>query len=147
MKRQILSFVGVTLGLASASHASYHDPNLSGIRILNRRKDTVYNVSVHLSRLFPKAGAHAPSDREVDTAIRLRLRILVDGKQLKPAGVTVINDWKNDQVTWQTVVPGHYQSVNVLKCLFPEDRNSSTLVSVLKDGVVEREWILESKRG
>ena len=102
------------------------------------------NVSTHLSRLFKSGVADAPTDNEVDLAIQMRLKLLIDGKPFAPDAASVINDFKNDMVTWQAIVPKNAPKVEVLQRLFPEDSSSRTLVSFLQDGQLLQEILLDA---
>ena len=130
-----------------ARPAAAHDPSLSGIRIIYRRADVVVNVTTHISRLLRaegKAGG-VMSPFEMDRAVRRRLHVRLDGRDLKPQTANVIADNANDLLTWQTVVPGTVRQWEVLGRLYPEDRGSRTVVSVVRDGQSIEETFLDDQ--
>lgn len=122
-----------------------HDPSLSGIRILYRRNDVVVNVTTHISRLREAEGKGQMtlSTAELDQAVRRRLHIRFDGKAWIPGGVNVIGDNTNDLLSWQAVVTAPVRECEVAERLYPEDGSSRTVVTILRDGQVIRETLLE----
>ena len=134
----------VLVGWAAPARA--HDPSLSGIRILYRRNDAVVNVTTHLSRLRRAEGrGDAPmTPGEIDGAVRRRLRVRFDGRDFVPARSNVISDNAADFLSWQTVTPTPVGNCEVLARLYPEDPQSRTVVSVLRDGQVVQETLLDA---
>lgn len=133
------------LGLfAAPSHA--HDPALSGIRVLYRSHDVVVSVMTHLSRLrrAEGRGADAMTPTETDAAVRRRLRVRFDGKAFVPSQATVLTDNNADALSWQSVTSAPLKNCEVLSRLYPEDPQSRTVVSLLRDGQTVQETLMDA---
>lgn len=159
-----LSVLMLVLG---RGQAYAHDPSLSGIRILFRTgkvADVVVNVTTHISRLTTAEATTTPTiktndprtdpkakppltQQQMDLAIRRRLKLRIDGVNFIVSPRTKIHlivDPANDMLIWQAVRPGTAQDCDVLTRLYPEDPNSRTVVSVLRDGTPIRDAMLEA---
>jgi len=122
--------------VSAASPALAHDPALTGIRVLFRRHDVVVTVTTALSRLsqaerWDAASATAAAE---DTAVRRRLKLRFDGKELLWPKANLIEDRAGDLLCWQTVVPQPDHTVNALGPLYPEDPGANTVLTILRDG-------------
>ncbi len=141
---QILFIAAIALCIALPALA--HDPSLSGIRIVYRDADVVVNVTTHISRLLrSEGGTKAMSPAALDQAIRKRLHVTIDGQEIQPKSANVIGDNANDLLTWQTIVPIHASTCEVLSRLYPEDPASRTVVSVVRGGQTVREAFLDDQ--
>lgn len=132
--------------LGAASPARAHDVSLSGIRVLYRRQDVVVNVTTHISRLLRAEGTGRTTMTpvELDLAVRRRLHLRFGGKDLVAQHANVIGDDANDLLTWQTVLPASIATCEVLVRLYPEDPNSHTVVTLIRDGQVFQEALLDA---
>ena len=146
MVPRIALILGLTLctlfGAVSPAHA--HDPAVSGIRVLYRRHDVVVSVTTALSRLRRAEGWNETGGTmvEMDTAIRRRLKLQVDGKDLIGPKANLIADSAGDLLCWQTVVPLPDHTVQALGPLYPEDSASNTVLTILRDGQAVEEMLL-----
>jgi ABC-type nickel/cobalt efflux system permease component RcnA len=129
----LLTLAGAFSVIAPA-HA--HDPAVSGIRVLYRTHDVVVTVTTALSRLSTAEGwdAAGGTSDAVDAAVRRRLKLEVDGTARNWPKATVIADWASDLLCWQTVLPLPIHRVEALAPLYPEDANSHTILTILRDG-------------
>ncbi len=127
-----------------SGRANAHDPSLSGIRILFRKSDVVVNVTTHISRILKADNLQENSSEVIlDSAIRNRLKLRIDGEVFVPVSPHLIVDRPNDMLIWQSVRPKPGYSCDILARLYPEDKTSKTVFSVLRDGKPIREALLE----
>jgi hypothetical protein len=132
--------------MGAASPARAHDISLSGIRVLYRHSEVVVNVTTHISRLLRAEGAGRTTltPVELDLAIRRRLHLRFEGKDPVAQQANVIGDNANDLLTWQAVLPASTATCEVLARLYPEDPNSRTVVTLMRDGQVCQEALLDA---
>ena len=141
----LLCAVYILCALAgAAAPVRAHDVALSGIRVLYRRSDVVVNVTTHISRLLRAEGRTTLTPVEMDLAVRRRLRLRLGGKEPIAPQATVIGDNANDLLTWQTILPASTQTCEVLARLYPEDAASRTAVTILRNGQVTEEALLDA---
>jgi hydrogenase/urease accessory protein HupE len=129
-----------------APSAVAHDSSLSAIRLIYRDKDTVISVSTHISRLAQSHGCavSSMSSSAIKEAIDHRLVMRLDGKSIETHNASVSVDNANDLVTWQTVVAARPKSFDVLARIYPDDKFSQTVVTVVKDGQASEEYLLNA---
>ncbi|MDR3614317.1 MAG: HupE/UreJ family protein [Candidatus Obscuribacterales bacterium] len=134
------------LVVSVALQAVAHDSSLSAIRFIYRDKDTVVSVSTHISRLAQSQGCAVSlmSSSSIKEAVDHRLLMRLDGKSIETQNASVSIDKANDLVTWQTVVAPQPKSLDVLARLYPEDKLSQTVVTVVKDGQASEEYLLNA---
>ncbi len=137
----------VSLLDASVGPALAHDPSLSGIRILYRRHDVVVSVLTHLSRLRRAEGwgDAAMTASEIDRAVQRRLRVRFDGNEFVPTQANVIDDNASDMLSRQTVITVPVKESEILARLYPEDPQSRTVVSLMRDGQTVQETLLDAE--
>lgn len=145
--RALFQILIIAIGIGVALPALAHDSSLSGIRIIYRDSDVVVNVTTHISRLLRSEGSGnvAMNPVALDQAIRKRLHVRIDGTGLLPVHANVIGDNANDLLTWQTIVPIHASTCEVLSRLYPEDPASRTVVSVVRSGQTVLETFLDDQ--
>lgn len=143
--RIVVRFLAVALFLIPGTPAHAHDPSLSGIRLLFRQNDVVVTVSTHISRMVRAEGGGRSglSPVEIDLAVRRRLHLRIDGVKFVPGKANVIGDSANDLLTWQATMPDCAKTCDVEARLYPEDAASRTVVTILRDGVVVRDALLD----
>jgi hypothetical protein len=136
----------ILLSLALIRAVGAHDPQLSGLRVLVSPGTTVVSVTTHLSRLAAAEGTAngALDPSAADRAIRRRLRLRFAGKDFPPARAHVLYDARNDIVVWQTRLKEEAADPEVLARLYPEDPTSRLVVTVVRDGQVAQETLLDS---
>jgi hypothetical protein len=134
-----------------------HDIALSAIRIIYRPDDVLVSVSIHLSELAKSENADLSrmTDAGLDLAIRKRVHLRFDGKDSAFGKAFVIRDSASDHLTWQVVADRSANKSNaaksfdesseceVLSRLCPEQQNSSTIVSIIRDGQAVHEELLD----
>ena len=141
---KVAVMVSIAAILLVTGRANAHEPSLSGIRVLFRKADVVVNVTTHISRLVNANNLpQNPSESILDNGIRGRLALNIDGIRFVPVNAHVIVDRQNDMLIWQSVVPKAAKSCDVLARLYPEDKTSKTVFSVLRDGKPVRDALLE----
>ncbi|MBV9868776.1 MAG: HupE/UreJ family protein [Abitibacteriaceae bacterium] len=131
MQRLLLLILTLSLGIAGQAH----DPQLSGLKIIWNNDDITLSVVTHASKL--KAA-------DPDAAIRQHLKVRLDDKDFVPVTSHVMRDPANDVVMWQTQYQGSVARLEVLSRLYPEDVNSRLVVSVIKQGHVVQEVLLDA---
>jgi HupE / UreJ protein len=129
----IRTFLAALLVLWLSLAALAHDPQLSGIRIIVGKGQTVVSVLTHLSQLN-KAEGKTLDTVGIEIALRQRVRLRFGGKDFQPQKTNLLRDDPNDLVTWQVTLPEEVQEPEVLARLYPEDPTSKTVVTLLKDG-------------
>ncbi len=138
----VLLVVCVLLSLSGPARA--HDTALSGIRIVYRDQDVIVNAMTPISRLLRAEGRTALTPVELDRAVRRRLHLRFDGRDLLPKNVNVIGDNANDILSWQTIVTITAKECEVLARLYPEDAQSRTVVTIMWKGQAVQETLLDA---
>jgi hypothetical protein len=132
----------------AASKCAAHDLSLSGVRVVYRSSDAVVSVTTHISRLL-RADGKGPDtvldSRKLGEELENRLHLLFDGKPFLTSTPYVIADKANDLLVWQTVVsPAPSANLELLSRLYPEDKSSRTVVSIVRDGQLVEEVLLDA---
>ena len=124
--------------------ADAHDIALSAIRIIYRPNDILVSVSIHLSQLAKaeKLDLSQMTDAGLDLAVRKRVHIRFDGKDSTFGKAFINRDSVSDHLTWQ-VVAKKSSECEVLSRLCPEQQNSSTVISIIRDGQTVQEELLD----
>lgn len=139
------AFLWVLIAWALGSTARAHDPNLSGIKVLVGGGRTVVSVSTHRSQLESADGLTGKEPPvALDRAIRERLKLKLDGQAFAPKTSRLLPDDTSDLLVWQATLDREASDPEVLARLFPEDPSSRTVVSLVKDGLVVREDLLDA---
>ena len=141
MKRRVLLLIAALL---LALPALAHDPMLSGIRVIVGEGKTVVSAMTHVSQLTISEGRKTLSPAEIDLAFRRRVRLRFAGRDFAPGKTNVLRDDPNDLVTWQATVEGEAADPEVLARLYPDDPSSRLVVSVVREGVVTQETLLDA---
>jgi hypothetical protein len=121
-----------------------HDQALSGIRVIYRPDDVLVSVSTHLSQLA-RAEHRELTDaknNELEHALRKRLHLRFNGKDFVPGDAHLIADKRNDQLIWQVILDKSASNCEVLSRLYPDARDSITVVSFVRDGVTVKDELL-----
>ena len=138
-------WLAVLAAWALCPSARAHDPQLSGIKVLVGGGRTVVSVTTHRSQLESAgglSGKEPPAAR--DLAIRQRLKLKLDGELFDPKTSRVLPDDEADLLVWQATLDREASGPEVLARLYPEDPSSRTVVSLVKDGLVVREDLLDA---
>ncbi len=128
----------------AGQRAKAHDPALSGIRVLFNSSGVIVNVSTHISRLKRAEDRTSMTQSEIESAIIRRLQILIDGSPPVFVQPTLILDPANDLIIWQARLTHPAKLCEVKSRLYPEDGYSRTVVSIVRDGVVVQNALLDS---
>jgi hypothetical protein len=144
-KLTCLFAIGVVVALLVAgSTANAHDPALSGIRVLFSTTGVIVNVTTHMSRLKKAEKRAAMSRDDMESALRRRLRLLLDGSAPAFARPNVILDPANDLIIWQGRIDHTAKLCEVQSRLYPEDASSRTVVTMIRDGIAVQDALLDS---
>jgi len=132
--------------VGTALQAVAHDLSLSAIRLIFRDKDAVVSVSTHISRLAQSQGCapNSMSSSAIKEAIDHRLSMRLDGNSLETQKASVSVDKANDLAIWQAVIAPSPKSFDVLSRLYPDDKLSQTVVTVVRDGQASEEFLLNA---
>lgn len=109
--------------LAAQSFA--HDPSISGLKIILGKDGAVVSVLTHISnfgKLDPKAN------------IAAQIKLLVNGRVWVCQSPEIVLDQKSDIMTLQAKINEPVETVEVTERLFPENPNSKTIITVMKNG-------------
>jgi hydrogenase/urease accessory protein HupE len=77
-------------------------------------------------------------------AIDRRLQMRLDGKSIEKESASVSVDNANDLVIWQLAIAPQPKSFDVLARLYPDDKSSQTVVTVVRDGQASEEYLLNA---
>lgn len=109
--------------LAAQSFA--HDPSISGLKIILGKDGAVVSVLTHISnfgKLDPKAN------------IAAQIKLLVNGRVWVCQSPEIVLDKKSDIMTLQAKINEPVETAEVTDRLFPENPNSKTIITVMKNG-------------
>ncbi|MCE9558265.1 MAG: HupE/UreJ family protein [Armatimonadetes bacterium] len=138
MKRWLIGL----LFLGVASFAAAHDPNLSGIRVIIWPNRTVVSVLTHISKLAKISGPVTESN--MNQLVADRLKLVLDGEDFIAAKPIHTLDTENDILTYQATVLSSAKTVEMLSRIYPDDPESRTLVSIVRDGANTDEVLLDA---
>jgi hypothetical protein len=142
--RVVLLSVVAAMGWLSICSVGAHDLSISGIRIIYRTDDVLVCVSTHLSQLSKaeKTDLSNASASSIDHAVQKRLHLRFNGRDFIPGKTYLIPDAANDQLSWQATADKSSSDYEVLSRLYPEDSNSITVVSCVRNGQSQKEDLL-----
>jgi len=145
--RALLLWVVATTMVILPQSVSAHDIAISGIKIIYRPDDVLVCVSTHLSQLSKaeKLDLNRATPADIDFALRKRVHLRFNGVDFVPGKAFVMKDLVNDQLSWQASVEKSSTGYEVLSRLYPEDSNSSTIVSCVRDGQSVQEDLLSGE--
>lgn len=117
--------------------ACAHDLKLSSIKVRLEKSGVAVSVQAH---------SHALSDNAQPAAeLSRRLKLRLDGKPFQADSSQILRDTANGIVIWQAERKGAASKVQVDAPLFPEKAGESTVVTILKDGQVLSEALVNAK--
>ena len=131
------------LALLLALPVLAHDPMLSGLRVIVGGGKTVVSVTTHISQLTEAEGKPL-EPLTMDRAFRKRVRLRFSGTDFAPQKTNLLRDNPNDLVTWQATLDKEVTDPEVLARLYPDDSSSKLVVSVLRDGSLVQETVLDA---
>lgn len=140
--RFLLSLVALVV-LASCAKA--HDAGFSGIKIIQRDHDYVVSVMMHRTELLQAEHKANLAPEEIQSAVGDRLRLTIAGE---PAGTQpglLLTDEANDSITVQYTTKGSATKIECKQRLFPEIEGSKTILTVLKEGQIDQEILLDER--
>jgi hypothetical protein len=136
-------FLTLCLALLMALPALAHDPMLSGLRVIVGGGKTVVSVTTHIS-LLTEAEGKPLEPLAMDLAFRRRVRLRFSGTDFAPQKTNLLRDDPNDLVTWQATLDKEVAAPEVLARLYPNDPSSKLVVSVLREGSLVQETVLDA---
>ena len=84
------------------------------------------------------------SSSAIKEAIDHRLSVRLDGQSIETQNASVSVDNFNDLVTWQAIVAPQPRSFAVLARIYPDDKLSQTVVTVVRNGHASEEYLLNA---
>ena len=111
--------------LIFAAQSFGHDPSISGLKIILDKDGAVVSVLTHINNLG-KTDPKATYAKEI--------KMLVNGQPWVCRNPDIMLDKKSDIVTLQAKIDVPVETVEVTDRLFPDNPNSKTIITVMKDG-------------
>lgn len=128
--------ISCLLFVVLAACAVAHDAGLSGMKILLEKGGAIVSVTAHIKD-FGKLDARENFPSEIN--------LVVNGKKWECVNPQIVVDKPNDNITLQARIDEPIQTLEVVERLFPDDPNSKTIVTVMKDGEAVGKGVLTTE--
>jgi len=127
-----------------ASSAFAHDAGISGIKIFQRQHDYVVSAFLHRTSLEQAEKKTGMSKREIEAAVGRRLHLKISGEPVVNQSGVLLLDEADDLITVQFTQSGMVKNFECTNRLFPEVRESKTILTLQTNGQIEQEVLIDA---